>query len=76
MPVTWLWSTSVTGRHEKVAWHAPHEVLDRMWVALFPVARVPSWQLTHDSVTPLCEKFAGRHWIVVWQRSQPLSDGI
>ena len=47
-----------------------------MCVWLLPVARVPSWQVAQESVTPVCEKFAGRHSVVVWQRSQVLSEGM
>ena len=57
-PLTWAWSTCVTGRHENVAWHAPQDVLERMWVALLLVARVPSWHVAQASVSPVCEKLA------------------
>ena len=74
LPLTSVWSTCVTGRHENVAWQAPQDVLERMCVVLLPVARVPSWQAAQDSVTPVCEKLAGCHCTVVWQLSQALSD--
>jgi hypothetical protein len=50
-----------------VEWHDSQLVVDTMWVALLPVARVPSWQLTQLPVTPAWLNVAGIHAMVEWQ---------
>jgi hypothetical protein len=38
-------------------------------VVVFPVARVPSWQLTQLDEIPVWSKRAGFHAVVLWQLS-------
>ncbi len=59
----------MTGRQVAVAWQDSQLLVARMCVGLFPVARVPSWQLTQLAVMPVWLNCAGSHAMVVWQLS-------
>ena len=66
----------MTGRQPNVVWQAWQLSLDWMCVALLPVSRTPSWQLTQVAVTPSCVNRAGVQAVVVWQVPQALSLGM
>ncbi|NJD31176.1 MAG: hypothetical protein FIB04_04755 [Gammaproteobacteria bacterium] len=51
-------------------------MLDWMWVVLFPVARVPSWQVMQVAVTPSWLNLAGFQAFVVWQLLHAPSVGM
>jgi hypothetical protein len=70
LPLTWVWSTRMTGRQFVVEWQPSHVMVDWMCVVLLPVAFTPSWQPAQPAVTPECEKLAGFHAAVTWQASQ------
>jgi hypothetical protein len=53
VPLTWVWSTRVTGLHVATEWHLSHVLLVVMCVALLPVAVVPLWQLMQFVVIPV-----------------------
>jgi hypothetical protein len=42
LPLTWVWSTRMTGRQFVVEWQPSHVKVDWMCVVLLPVAFTPS----------------------------------
>ena len=52
LPLTWLWSTRVTGFQNTVEWQDSQFVVEAMWVGVLPVAMVPLWQLAQPVVMP------------------------
>lgn len=64
VPVTWVWSTRVTGRHTDVVWQFSQVAVDVMCVLLLPVARVPLWQVEQPLVMPVWLKVAGFQAVV------------
>ncbi|TAK53364.1 MAG: hypothetical protein EPO25_11060 [Gammaproteobacteria bacterium] len=70
LPVTWLWSTRVTGRQAELRWQDSQELVVAICVLPRPAVRTPSWQLAQFVVRLPWSKAAGSHAEVLWQVSQ------
>ena len=68
LPMTWVWSTRVAGRHPDGEWQDSQVLLDWMWLEPLPVAFTPLWQLEQLTVIPAWLKpVAGFQAVVAWQ---------
>jgi hypothetical protein len=57
-----------------VRWQESQERMVTKWLAGFPVAFVPLWQVAQlPGATPVCAKFAGAQAVVRWHESHERS---